>query len=671
MDEGGPLAVQPLFTVHRERSLFQTRVTRRILPVAGGGLVLFSLAVALVLTLGPTTAEHIVSARELVAAGRYDEAERLLRSLDTDDADEISERQRLFALIRKHLRADLAGRREDMALANARRARDEGDFAMAARAIEEAGSGHAALRREIGQALVRQAEREASKWNADEAERLLDLARKALVSSPGIDAAEMSAAEARRQQEELTDLLAAAAAAEAEGDLSRAEALLARARELDGPPELTAEARSRYETVHGRAEELKNRETVLAEVRALLDKGRLAEARRLLDRYEKKTGDTSLSVHADALQKLEKQGGVKSYLPVRRALRWLAAHQGPDGGMHNKTFHLICKFPGCRGGGTARYDAGLTGLTLMAFTAFTELDVLEEFREPAEKAAKYLMPLVGKSGRMTGVTGVSGTYTEAITAVALIERSQVVEDPKAEIATATRLIAYLRDVTHLEDGGWRYHAKSNASDVSVTCWVAQALHAAKSNGIDVPVATIDRAVRFLDYLTNADGRTSYMVNTGRQQTMTPAGLLAKLLLGEDRASPLLQASASYVARYQPTNYLRKGGRRSGPAERDAARLYTGAPGFYLWYYQTYSLRMVGGKRWKIFGPSIEKTLLATQETAGHALGSWDPVIGWSRNVGRIYATAMATLTLEVYYRSKAGLSLAAKKGEKPELPGTR
>ena len=38
MDEGGPLDVQPLFAVHRERSLFQTWVTRRILPVAGASL---------------------------------------------------------------------------------------------------------------------------------------------------------------------------------------------------------------------------------------------------------------------------------------------------------------------------------------------------------------------------------------------------------------------------------------------------------------------------------------------------------------------------------------------------------------------------------------------------------------------------------------------------------
>jgi len=645
----------------RETRVPKAGMERLILPVAGGLLVLVSLAVALTLTLGPTAADRLADARELVTTGRLDDAERLLRDITCNVAADLNERQRLLTLIEDRRRNDLDGRRAGVALANAIKAREAGDFATAAQVIEDAGPGHRALRKEISGELVDRAKRETALWNVEEAERLLRLARKALDESAETDAAEMTVAEARRQKEELTRILAEAAAAEEAGDIKRAEALLARARKLDGPADLRAQADSRYDVIHGEIEEIKNREQVLAQVRDLLDKGRLSDARKILDRYEKKTGDTSLSIHADALQELEKQGGAKSYLPVRRALRWLAAHQATDGGMHNQTFHTICKFPGCRGTGTRRYDAGVTGLTLMAFTAFTELDVLGEFREPAEKAAKYLMAQVAKDGRVTAASGVAGTYTEAIAATALLERSRVLADPKAEIATATRVIGYLLDVAHLEDGGWRYNAKMPESDVSVTCWVVQALHAAKSNGVHVPDESIHRTLSFLDYLTNADGRTGYMLTHARHQTMTPAGLLAKLLLGRDRASPLLKASAAYVGRYPPTGYLRKKGRRSGAPETDARGLYTGAGNFYLWYYQTYSLRMMGGIRWKKFGPAIEKTLLATQETTGHALGSWDPVLGWSRQAGRIYATAMATLTLEVYYRSKAGLSIAASK----------
>ena len=137
--------------------------------------------------------------------------------------------------------------------------------------------------------------------------------------------------------------------------------------------------------------------------------------------------------------------------------------------------------------------------------------------------------------------------------------------------------------------------------------------------------------------------------------------LARRHLPEGAARRYCSAKMRRLRRYPPTSFLRKRGRRSGAPETDARGLYTGAGSFYRWYYQTYSLRMMGGIRWKNYGPAIEKTLLATQETAGHALGSWDPVLGWSRQAGRIYATAMATLTLEVYYRSKAGLSIAASK----------
>ena len=53
--------------------------------------------------------------------------------------------------------------------------------------------------------------------------------------------------------------------------------------------------------------------------------------------------------------------------------------------------------------------------------------------------------------------------------------------------------------------------------------------------------------------------------------------------------------------------------------------------------------------------------MAAQETEGHEAGSWDPIGQWSKWGGRIYSTALNALTLEVYYRHKAGLRVSGEK----------
>jgi hypothetical protein len=48
---------------------------------------------------------------------------------------------------------------------------------------------------------------------------------------------------------------------------------------------------------------------------------------------------------------------------------------------------------------------------------------------------------------------------------------------------------------------------------------------------------------------------------------------------------------------------------------------------------------------------VRDRIVQKQQTKGHKLGSWDPVDSqWGTYGGRVYCTALATLTLEVYYR---------------------
>ena len=56
-----------------------------------------------------------------------------------------------------------------------------------------------------------------------------------------------------------------------------------------------------------------------------------------------------------------------------------------------------------------------------------------------------------------------------------------------------------------------------------------------------------------------------------------------------------------------------------------------------------------------------------QEKTGAQAGSWDPSRGLAGNGGRITSTALATLSLEVYYRILPIYGFRGDEDEAPEL----
>jgi hypothetical protein len=59
----------------------------------------------------------------------------------------------------------------------------------------------------------------------------------------------------------------------------------------------------------------------------------------------------------------------------------------------------------------------------------------------------------------------------------------------------------------------------------------------------------------------------------------------------------------------------------------------------------------GGDDWERWNAVVRDRIVSQQRDSGHQAGSWDPDDSeWGTRGGRIYSTALATLTLEVYYR---------------------
>ena len=75
---------------------------------------------------------------------------------------------------------------------------------------------------------------------------------------------------------------------------------------------------------------------------------------------------------------------------------------------------------------------------------------------------------------------------------------------------------------------------------------------------------------------------------------------------------------------------------------------------YYWYYGTYALFQMGGRHWEDWKKALDSAVVKTQErdkNKKNLYGSWSPINDvWGEDGGRVYTTAILTLTLEAFYR---------------------
>ena len=68
------------------------------------------------------------------------------------------------------------------------------------------------------------------------------------------------------------------------------------------------------------------------------------------------------------------------------------------------------------------------------------------------------------------------------------------------------------------------------------------------------------------------------------------------------------------------------------------------------YYGSLALMQIQGDPWRQWNTQTSALLVALQERNGDFAGSFSTDSEWGSRGGRVYTTALATLTLEVYYR---------------------
>ena len=348
---------------------------------------------------------------------------------------------------------------------------------------------------------------------------------------------------------------------------------------------------------------------------------------------------------------IEDLGGTKrSEKAAAAGLAWLARHQAKDGCWCNRYLghgpECVCERENpCRGQGDD-FAKAQTGLALLAFQAGGHFYFNDrEYSEHVRNGLDWLVENQDANGglhRSNRDAYHYYMYEHGIATFALAEACAVAvakkqEPAKAYLDAAKRAIAYIEDQQH-DDGGWRYTSNKIApSDTSVTGWQVLALKSAKEAGIEVKPECLEKVRRFLvSCETGSNGRTGYQGGNVLTDATTGVGMLVHQFLLNTPESDLVLDASKYL---------------SGVAERSWGQSRVPQPDYYLWYNCTLAMHRVGGPDWDRWNNVVRDSVIDLQEgeQAGCARGSWSPNSKWG-NGGRIYTTALAVLTLEVYYR---------------------
>ena len=339
---------------------------------------------------------------------------------------------------------------------------------------------------------------------------------------------------------------------------------------------------------------------------------------------------------------------------VQRGIGFLARHQFPDG------HWSLDRVPqGNHGGYEERFgpgemsaDTAATGLALLAFLGAGYTHLEGHYQAVVRQGVEWLLHNQDAEGRLfrpeTDASKPAQFYGHAIATIALCEALGMTSDPQLRGPTQ-QAVHYILRSQHPEQGGWRYEPRSE-SDTSVSGWKLMALRSAQMAGLEVPQEAFDRASHWLD-LAQVDGGARYVYNPFAADTeaqragrlpnpaMTAEGLLMRMYLGWDRTHPALIRGVGYLLENLPTEH------DPGPTPPDR---------FYYWYYATQVMFQMQEEPWNQWNRHLRPLLERTQVREGPLAGSWDPRRTlrdrWAPFGGRLYATTLSLLMLEVYYR---------------------
>ena len=355
-----------------------------------------------------------------------------------------------------------------------------------------------------------------------------------------------------------------------------------------------------------------------------------------------------------------RHGGTKATeSAVDKSLEWLARHQEADG--HWDSLKLEARNdPRCTG---VNGDAANTGFALLAFLGAGHTEKVGRYKSHVKRATEWLCKTLEVQEKTCGtgrfVNGHGGNYTQGIASLALAESAAMGRNPEVKKWAQKAMdgvIAGQIKIGESEYHAWDYNPRGHTNDTSVTGWNIMALKSGKIAGLHIDPASLEGAMKWINSgqdLKGAPkgageaeywegGMMTYRGKVGQEpqpknMAMTAAAALTRLFVGGEKPSDAGVAG--------PCNLMKKA---ANLPTADQARF-----NLYYWYYGTLVMFQKGGDHWKEWNEAMKKALLETQRKDGDFEGSWNPYKGVGQGLiygGRVMATALGALNLEVYYR---------------------
>jgi hypothetical protein len=328
-----------------------------------------------------------------------------------------------------------------------------------------------------------------------------------------------------------------------------------------------------------------------------------------------------VDVRAQDAEEAKKQITKEAQAAIDAGLGYLKAQQHADGSWGTQAYHG---------------NIAVTSLAGLAFLSGGHKSGKGPNGDVLSKAIDYIISQEDKNvpGFLhTARNALHGPmYSHAFGVLFLAEAHGTITDKKqkeqvhATLKRAVQLIikSQTRDGGQ-HDGGWRYQPRPGDADLSVTACQVLALRAARDAGIDVPKATMDKAVDYVKRCQNmADGGFRYQTFGGASGFARTAAALASLhRLGIQKGEPI-DKGMRFLRGYKP------GQKQPDPA----TQMHYGYGHFYaakaMWY--------AGGKDWHDWYPAIRDELQAARKKDGH----------WTYNLNcPHYSTAIALIILQM------------------------
>jgi len=311
-------------------------------------------------------------------------------------------------------------------------------------------------------------------------------------------------------------------------------------------------------------------------------------------------------------------GGQKTQRTADMGLEWLMRNQRDDGSW---------------AGGGDLTDEAATSLALLAFLGAGETHKHGQYRDIVGQGFDWLTARRTADGWFVPTTAKRRFRDHATVTLAFAEAFGLTGSPRYRDPAVT-------GVRRLLDAA-RKGALSSAEDI---VWFAMACKGLKASGLYTSTTRYDvfvlHDIAKLPAIT--EPRDSAMV------------LLARIFAGADpRKSQKVQDAVNHQLSDLPV------------WDEEA-----GSIDMRRWYFGTLAIFTVGGDAWKRWNDAMKVVIIDQQRRKGEEAGSWDPMGVWTKRSGRVAATALMVMCVEVYYRY--GRVFGTKGGSSaPSTGGTR